>query len=65
MGCAMSDLAARPEQTLLPFVTRHLVRPIALLLVEFAAYGAAAAGAVLAEALCRRRADIDAGDHRA
>jgi len=51
MGCAMTDLATRPEQTVLPFVTRHLVRPILLLLVEFTAYGAAVAGAVLLEDL--------------
>lgn len=44
MSLAIED---RPELTLVPFATRHLVRPIALLTAEFALYGAAVAGAVL------------------
>jgi omega-6 fatty acid desaturase (delta-12 desaturase) len=44
MSLAIED---RPELTLVPFATRHLVRPIALLTAEFALYGAAVAGAVV------------------
>ena len=62
----------RTDLNLAPFVTRHLIRPIALLAVEFSLYALAVGGAVLlapvweklACALRRRRSDCDDGDHR-
>jgi omega-6 fatty acid desaturase (delta-12 desaturase) len=47
MTIAVADEKWRPELDMAPFATRHLARPIAFLVVEFALYVAAVAGAVL------------------
>jgi omega-6 fatty acid desaturase (delta-12 desaturase) len=46
----------RTDQNLAPFVTRHLFRPIALLVVELALYAFAVTGAVLAAPLWEKLA---------
>ena len=47
MTIAVVDEKWRPELDMAPFATRHLVRPIVFLVVEFALYVAAVTGAVL------------------